>query len=67
MSKYLQYIFLKRSEMEVCFSLVRLKIAVDNAIVVKVLECQDCLSKVHSGHFYRQGAHILQQVGTITP
>lgn len=37
-----------------------------NTIVVKVLQGQDCFSKVHPAHFYRQWAHVLKQVGTVT-
>lgn len=37
-----------------------------NAVVVKILQGQDRFSKVHPCHFYRQWAHVLQQVGTIS-
>lgn len=48
------------------FSLVRFEIPMHNTIVVKVLQGKDCFSKVHSCHFYRQWAHVLEQVGTIS-
>ncbi len=50
----------------VAFSLVRFEIPVHDTIVVKVLQGQDCFSKVQPCHFYRQGAHVLEQVGAIS-
>lgn len=52
--------------MKFVFSLVRFEIPMHNAIVVKILQCQDCFSKVQPCHFYRQWAHVLEQVGTIS-
>ncbi len=49
------------------FLLIRFEIPMHNAIVVKVLQGQDCFSKVHPCHFYWQWAHVLEQVGTISP
>lgn len=46
--------------------LVRFKIPMHDAVVVKVLQSQDRLSKIHPGHFHRQWAHVFQQVGTIS-
>lgn len=38
----------------------------NNAVVVEVLQGQDGFCKVHPCHFYRQWAHVLEQVGTIS-
>lgn len=46
--------------------LVRFKIPMHDAVVVKVLQSQDRLGKIHPGHFHRQWAHVFQQVGTIS-
>lgn len=40
-------------------SLVRFKVPVHDAIVVEILQSQDRLCKVHPGHIYRQGTHVL--------
>lgn len=62
-----------KSKLEkVCFaqlsgsSLVRFEISVHNAIVVKVLQGKYGLCKIHPGHVDREGADVLQQVGTIS-
>lgn len=47
-------------------SLVWFQVPVDNAIVMEILQSQDCLCKVHPGHIHRQGTHVLQKGGTVS-
>ena len=56
-----------RSDGEGQGSLVRLEVAVHDAIVMQVLQRQHCLSKVHAGHLHRQCPNVLQQGGTVPP
>lgn len=46
-------------------SLVRFQVSVYDAVVVKVLQSQDSLSKIHPSHVHRQRTNVLQEVGTI--
>lgn len=48
------------------FSLVRLEVPMHDTVIVQVLQGQDCFSKVHSCHFYRERTHVLEQIGTIS-
>lgn len=49
------------------FALVWFEVPMHNAVVVQILQSQDCFSKVHPRHFYRQWAHVFKEVGTISP
>lgn len=46
--------------------LVRFKVSVYNAVIVKILQCEDGLSKVHPGHVDWQRSDILQQRRTVS-